>query len=136
MIRERKEVALAYIQAFYTREELGIDTSKYEADDISDELVLLVDEIMDKMLTHTRIMAVASFLSKFTYKVGGMVNPVTQIISFSFIEKGEAKSLLTITKKGLIEDKDKIMANFFTRGALLALLGGRKSEVAMKLYGF
>lgn len=128
MTRERKEVALAYIQAFYTREELGIDTSEYEADDISDELVLLVDEIMDKMLTHTRIMAVASFLSKFTYKVGGMVNPVTQIISFSFIEKGHKGSLLTITKYDLIEDKKKIMANFFTRGALLALLGGRKQK--------
>lgn len=98
--------------------------------------MLLVDEIMHKLVTHTRIMAVASFLSKFTYKAGGMVNPVTQIISFSFIEKGEAKSLLTITKKGLIEDKDKIMANFFTRGALIALLGERLTEVAMKLYGF
>lgn len=136
MTRERKEVTLAYIQAFYTREELGIDTSEYQADDISDELVLLVDEIMDKMVKHTRMMAVASFLSKFTFKVGGMVNPVTQIISFSFIEKGHKGSLLTITKDNLIDDKNKIMANFFTRGALLALLGGRKTEVAMKLYGF
>lgn len=61
--------------------------------------MLLVDEIMDKMVKHTRMMALASFLSKFTFKLGGMVNPVTQIISFSFIEKGEAKSLLAITKK-------------------------------------
>ncbi|WP_267524371.1 hypothetical protein [Campylobacter sp. MG1] len=35
---------------------------------------------MDKMVKHTRMMAVASFISKFTYKAGGMRNPITESI--------------------------------------------------------
>lgn len=132
MTRERKEVALAFIQAFYTREELGIDTSEYKADDISDELVLLVDEIMDKMVKNKRLMSAASFLSRFIN-----FNSITQVVSSHFVENdGDLDMLLEDTRKSFADDKKQMMANFFTRGALLALLGGRKSEVAMKLYGF
>lgn len=91
---------------------------------------------MDKMVKHTRMMAVASFISKFTYKAGGMRNPITESIVKDNINTNHKLTLLKTTRNSLINDKDKIMANFFTRGALLALLGGRKSEVAMKLYGF
>ncbi|CUU88212.1 Uncharacterised protein [Campylobacter hyointestinalis] len=117
---------------------MGYDVKDYTPDDVTQDIIDIVNEMGRQIVTNTRIVAIAEVF----YNIGTAVELGQTFLralknQFEDIDNVlEIISLISVSKDKLIQQKNIIMSNFFARAVLIQILNARKQEIELKFLGF
>ncbi len=136
--KEQQALSYAFLDAFYDRQTLGYDVKDYTPDDVTQDIIDIVNEMGRQIVTNTRIVAIAEVF----YNIGtavGLGQTFLRALKNQFEDIDnvlEIISLISVSKDKLIQQKNIIMSNFFARAVLIQILNTRKQEIELKFLGF
>ncbi|OCR99555.1 hypothetical protein A9K75_06705 [Campylobacter fetus subsp. testudinum] len=135
--QEQQAMAYGFLAAFYDRQNLGYSVEDYSYTDVTPEIIDIVNEMGEQIVTNTRIVTIAEVL----YNIGVRVGLGATFVSASRDELSidtiiDIISMVSISKDKLIEQKNIIMSNFFAKAVLIQILNARKQEIELRFLGF
>lgn len=135
--QEKQIATYAFFKAFYNREELGYSVEHHDVDDITQDIIDIVDNMGKEMIRNARILAIADVFKTILEGSGNVINFIGSLIQIIYSGSGlVAINLLETTTDKLIKEKDKIKKNRLAYSAFIQILNREKGKIELKFMGF
>lgn len=135
---EEKQIATyAFLKAFYNRAELGYSVDNYTEEDVTQEIIDIVNQMGKDMIRNARILAVADVFKLIASGTSNIFDFVSALIQIIYTGSGAtAITLLQTTEQTLLAEKDKIKKNRLAYSAFIQILNREKGNIELKFMGF
>lgn len=135
---EEKQIATyAFLKAFYNRAELGYSVDNHTEEDITQEIIDIVDQMGKDMIKNARILALADVFKLIASGSGNIYDFVSSLIQIIYTGSGAtAVTLLQTTEQTLLAQKNKIKKNRLAYSAFIQILNREKGNIELKFMGF
>lgn len=84
-----QEIAYTFLDAFYNQQELGFSMQDYSPQDLTPEIISLVDRMGDEIITNVRLIAVASTLYDIALNKIGSVTFLYALLARNLVYGGK-----------------------------------------------
>lgn len=134
---QKQEVAYKFLSVFYTREELGYSVDSYKPEQVTQQIIDIVNQMGRDIIRTNRIIQSANLFKTIAEGLGSQVEFVIAIVDT--IASGSAMGLIDaiqITERTLIDEKDLIRRNVLAYNALKLILNREKTNIELSFQGF
>lgn len=133
---DKQQVAYGFLKAFYTSDYVGYNVDRYSADNVTQEIIDIVNKMGKEIVANVRILQVTVFLNAIS-QAGSLAEFIGSVAYY--ILSGDAYSglqLVQVTEDELIKDKNKIKQNALANTALLTILRREINNIELAFNGF
>lgn len=134
---EKQKAAYGFLSAFYTREELGYSVDNHKAEDVTQDIIDIVNKMGEEIVTNARIMQFANLFNAIFGNMGSGLEFVAAIIASIFDGTiTGVVDVMQVTKENLVDEKNKIKRNNLAYAAMIQILNREKGNIELKFMGF
>ncbi|WP_089187789.1 hypothetical protein [Campylobacter sputorum] len=130
-------MAYTFLKAFYTREELGYDVSRYTYQDVTQEIIDIVENMGNEIIKTNRIVQFANLFKTIAEGLISKYDFISSLIIVIF--NGDLKATLEsilISEKNLIDERETIRKNVLAYNFMKQILNREKGNIKLAFNGF
>lgn len=136
---EQQLVAYTFLDAFYNRADFGYDVKRWEPSDVTQEIIDIVNQMGQEMVTNSRVVSVAEMFFAISKSLAQCRNFIAALIDFvlnggigTIVNNSEA---LEATYQNLIEARLKLRKNRFAWAVVTQIMAREKQNIEMYFSG-
>lgn len=136
---EQQLVAYTFLDAFYSRADFGYDVKRWEASDVTQNIIDIVNQMGQEMVTNSRVASVAEMFFAISKSLAQYPRFISALIDF-VLNGGvgtivsDSKVLLA-TYDDLIKAKSKLRQNRFAWAVVTQIMAREKQNIEMSFMG-
>lgn len=135
--KEKQAVAYAFLKAFYTRDELGYDVDRYTYQDVTQEIIDIVERMGKKIVRTNRIVQFANLFKTIAEGLGSKAEFIASLFAIAYNGDLEATiNSIFIDENNLVKERETIRKNVLAYNFMKQILNREKGNIELAFMGF